>query len=107
MAESSGVVEIACSLTDEEMRNRRALVRKQLIPHILKTEETQHGLVLRFSESDEVRSEVERFVSLERQCCGFLTFSITQPISGLELTIEGPEEAGAVIRSFINGIRKS
>ena len=107
MSESSGVVEVACSLTDAELRHRRALVRKQLIPHILETEEIQHGLVLRFLESDEVRFEVERFVSLEQQCCGFLTFSITPTIKGLELTIEGPEEAGKVIRSFIDGIRNS
>ncbi len=97
--------EAACSLTDEAIRARRTLARKTLIPHIIDTQTIEGGLSLRFPESAEVRSNVELFVSLERECCGFLTFSITPPDDGLTLTIAGPPAAAAVVESFIEQIQ--
>ncbi len=93
MSEPTNSSEIACSLTDDEFRERRAMARKFLIPHIIKTEKlASGGLRLTFPDTDALRSRVDTFVSLERQCCGFLAFAVTPPDEGLSLTIEGPPE---------------
>ncbi|MCZ6640922.1 MAG: hypothetical protein O7F71_05055 [Gammaproteobacteria bacterium] len=105
MTAHADIPEVACSLSNEEIRARRALARKTLVPHIIESQEIERGLRLTFSESDEVRANVETFASLERQCCGFLTFSITPPGEALTLTIEGPPEAAAIIESFIEQIQ--
>ena len=105
MTEQTEIPEIACSLTDDEKRERRILARKTLVPHIVGTNKLESGLKLIFSDSAEVRSDVESFATLERQCCGFLTFSITPPGDGLTLTIEGPPDASEIIESFIEQIQ--
>ena len=105
MTDQANTAEIACSLSDEEMRERRTLARKTMIPHIIESRTVEGGLELHFTESPEVRSDVELFISLERECCGFLTFSLTQPVDGLKLTIEGPPEAAAVVESFIQQLQ--
>jgi len=86
-----------CSLTDEEFQERRALARESLLPHITETRKLESGLELTFPETDTLRASAEAFVALERQCCGFLTFTITPPDQGLALTIEGPPEAQATL----------
>ncbi len=105
MTEQTDTPEVACSLTDDELRARRTLARKTLVPHILETTVIEGGLELRFSEAREVRVNVELFARLERECCGFLTFSISPPGEVLMLTIAGPPEAAAVVESFIEQIR--
>jgi len=86
-----------CSLTDAEFEERRALARNSLLPHIVETKKLDSGLELTFPETDTLRSSVETFVTLERQCCRFLTFTITPPNIGLTLTVEGPPEAQATL----------
>ncbi|MGI9285127.1 MAG: hypothetical protein ACR2P1_07035 [Pseudomonadales bacterium] len=97
MAEQTNATEIACSLTDEEFRDRRAMVRKSLLPQIIETSKLASGLRLSFPDTELLRSSVETFVNLERECCGFLTFTITPPGEGLVLNIEGPPEAQAAL----------
>jgi hypothetical protein len=60
------------------------------------------GYAYRFEPTSEILSHLARLVDLERQCCAFLTFRITdeagrQPTC-LEMT--GPPEAKAVIADY-------
>lgn len=87
--------EIACSLNDQEFRQRQAFVRGTLLPHLTGSERLTSGLRLTFPAA--LRSSVETFVDLERQCCGFLTFTVTHPDESLVLTIEGPPEAQSTL----------
>jgi DNA-binding transcriptional MerR regulator len=105
MAESTTRTEIACSLSDDEYRVRRALVRESLLPHIDQLTRFESNLRLRFSEGESLRESVETFVSLERQCCGFLTFRVSPPGEALTLTIEGPPEAQATPEKFAEALR--
>ncbi len=100
MSEPTNSSEFACSLTGDEFRKRRAMARKFLVPHIIKTEKLASGLRLTFPDTDALRSRVDNFVSLERQCCGFLAFAVTPPGEGLSLTIEGPSEALPTLEMF-------
>ena len=83
-------------------RDRRKFVRESLIPKILETEKSATGLQLVFEDTDSVRSDVELFVELESQCCGFLNFEIASRSEGLVLTIEGPPEANEFLSKFID-----
>ena len=100
MSEPTNSSEFACSLTDDKFRERRAMARKFLVPHIIETEKLASGLRLTFLNTDALRSRVDTFVSLERQCCGFLAFAVTPPDEGLSLTIEGPPEALPTLEMF-------
>ena len=96
--------EIACSLNDEEFRQRRAMLRKSLLPQVLEATKIASGLRLCFAETKSIRASVEAFVTLERECCGFLTFTITPPGKGLKLTVEGPPEAQATLERMIETV---
>ncbi len=91
---------VACSLGSDDLRARRALVVESLLPHVLGTKSLDSGLLVRFAAGDAVRAQVEVFAGLERQCCGFLSFSVTPADDGLSLAIEGPAEAQATLESF-------
>ena len=102
MSEPSKTTELACSLNEEEHPDRRKFVRQSLIPKILQTEKIASGLQLIFENTESLRSDVELFVELESQCCGFLNFEITSRSEGLVLTIEGPPEASELLSTFID-----
>lgn len=106
MSQPSRTTELACSLNEEDHRDRRKFVRESLIPKILATEKSATGLRLIFEDTDSVRSDVELFVELESQCCGFLNFAITSSSRGLVLTIEGPPEANRILAKFTAGLTK-
>ena len=104
MSQPSRTTELACSLNEEDHRDRRKFVRESLIPKILATEKSATGLRLIFEDTDSVRSAVELFVELESQCCGFLNFEVASGSEGLVLTIEGPPEAKELLSKFTSGL---
>ncbi len=106
MAENSEAAEIACSLSDQELQERRAAVRKSLLPHIVDVTKLESGLRVTFPPTRELRATVEKFISLERQCCGFLNFRLSLPEQGLVLTIDGPPEAEKTLDMFAATLSK-
>lgn len=96
-AESEQATDVACSLNGAEFRQRRRLVREALHPHLLRSKRTASRLTLIFPDNEPLRAQLETFVSLERQCCGFLTFTISSEQEAVMLSIEGPPEAEATI----------
>ena len=105
-ADTDDSIELACSLTDAELRERRAMMRKALVPHIVDCRLTGCELVLEFSNSQALRSKVEQFVDLERQCCGFLAFTLSPPGEKLTLKIEGPEGTQSTLSMFAEAISR-
>lgn len=94
---------VACSLSDAEFRERRALVRRTLIGEVTGWKRIANGLVLSFEDSETLRSDLAHFITLEKQCCGFLDFVIADaPLN--ELVISGPPEASATIEMFAAAI---
>lgn len=99
-SDTNDSIELACSLTDAELRERRAMIRKALLPHVVDCRLSGLELAMDFSNVEAVRSDVEQFVDLERQCCGFLTFTISPPGEKLTLNIEGPEGSQSTLKVF-------
>ena len=59
MNESIRASDIACSLTDEAFKERRAVVRRSLLPHLVAKKRTEGGLRLCFPNTMQLRSHVE------------------------------------------------
>ena len=102
MSEPSKTTELACSLNEEEYRDRRKFVQESLIPRILQTRKLASGLQLIFANTESLRSDVELFVELESQCCGFLNFEIASRSEGLVLTMEAPPEANEFLSKYFS-----
>jgi len=99
----------SCSLNDTDFHERRAVARRTLIPQVTASKRIQNGLILTFIGGEPLRTELETFVSLERQCCEFLKFTISrdteEPHSQIELRISGQPEAAATIEIFARAVR--
>ena len=91
---------LACSLNSAAFRERRTLVRRRLLPHVTGIARSDSGVILAFANTDALYAELEAFMDLERQCCGFLTFTLSPAAESLTLSIEGPEEAAAILDMF-------
>ncbi len=92
--------ELACSLTDTQMRERRTMARKTLLQYVVDGRLSGRELVLTFSDADGLRSNLDQFVELERGCCGFLSFTISAPGQTLSLKINAPEGAQSTLEAF-------
>lgn len=98
---------VACSLNDQEFRDRRDYIRRRLAPNLDRAERVESGLILHFKGDEALRNDLEEFVTLEQQCCGFLTFDISPERgtteSRLQLRIDGPPEARATLEMLARG----
>lgn len=94
---------LACTLNDAAFRERRALARRTLIRKVVGSKRISNGLVLSFEESETLQKDLGSFISLERQCCAFLDFVISDG-KPTKLTISGPVEAAATIDMFAAAI---
>jgi hypothetical protein len=89
---------IACALTDVEMRERRRTLLDLVQSAIIDTSDLPSGYLYRFDANDELRERLDRLVTLEGQCCPFLTFRLYDSGEGtICLEIAGPPEAKSII----------
>ena len=96
---------IACTLTPEALRTRRAGLLSDLLRHAECREDLPEGLRLRFAPTSETLATITRAVEAERHCCRFLRFAINvEPDDGpmfLELT--GPPGTREFIHALLKG----
>ena len=107
LAQTNGRDELVCSLTNAQMRERRTSARAALLSRVADCRLQDRELVVEFVDAEKIRPEVETFVEFERQCCGFLSFSITSAGDRLTLRIEGPEGSQPVLGLLAEGISAS
>jgi len=92
---------VICTLTEEQLRERRAEILETFRANTHRVESIPGGYVYTFGESPTVLSDLAKLVGLERQCCQFLTFKIiVEPHAVIKLEISGPPEAGPTIAEF-------
>jgi hypothetical protein len=58
-----------CSLSASELRERIAMVRAEVLPHVIESGRRADGFAWEFAETAEMRQKLERLVALEGQCC--------------------------------------
>ena len=93
---------IACTLTEAQMRERRAEILEPFRAKHYQTEVLANGYAYTLEAAPAALVEIARLVDLERQCCPFLSFtiSIAAGDAAIRLAVTGPPEAMAMISEF-------
>jgi hypothetical protein len=98
---------IACSLDASALADRAqelaALGRQSLIS-VSRGEGPR--VLLRFTSDEGTRTTLDRLVAAEAECCPFLEMTVREG-GTLELTIDGPDDAGPVIAELASTIAAS
>ncbi len=88
-AEHSGCEDV-CSLPSDELRDRVAMVRREILPHVTRRETLSDGVAREFEHTPAMQKTLEDFVSFERACCNGLVWNLRRPSDHvLRLSIQG------------------
>ncbi|WP_306059138.1 hypothetical protein [Natronococcus wangiae] len=100
MSQNDSPTDIACTLTEEQEKERSEEVRSLLITSYVGFDEFENGLKLRFDGTDESLRAVAEFTSSELKCCAFAEYaiSVSPPYEETILTITGPEGTRQMFR---------
>jgi hypothetical protein len=90
---------IACTLSPEALKARRENLLEALLQRSTERTETPEGFRLRFTADGQILAEIARTVDAERQCCRFLSFTITVSPDGGPITLDLTGPAGT--REFL------
>ena len=92
------VIPLVCTLTDPELRGRRAEVGKLLASYARVVKELETGYSIAFENGH--GKEIVEFIELERECCAFFEFALTFEAGQgpTTLTISGPKDAKEFLR---------
>lgn len=84
---------IACTLSAANFKERAAWLReltsRALLSHQLE------GLRLSLSYRLEAAADVDKMVLQERECCGFLSYTVHHTAVSIDVTVTAPADAGA------------
>ena len=91
-------IPIACSLTDNELKERRKSVLNKIAASLIDSEELPDGFRYRFPLDESVLESLITVINLERKCCPFLNFRLSlesgEDFASLDLTgRQGAKEA--------------
>jgi len=83
-------IPIACSLTNDELRERRKNVLDKIAVSLIDSAELPDGFRYRFSIDDSILQNLITVINLERKCCPFLNFKLSleagKDFASLDLT---------------------
>ena len=71
---------ISCTLTNPELKRRKATVIASLKAQLIEKKELKDGYAFKFAGNDKMVDELAEFIKTERECCSFFTFNLS--ISG-------------------------
>lgn len=86
---------VACALPPGDFDQRLAWIAKLNRTALLRTQREGRRLILTYDGSQ--AGLVHEMVDRERQCCGFLSFQVTNGQDSVTLVIEAPEEVADVL----------
>jgi hypothetical protein len=69
--------EVSCTLTTEELRQRKESVLASLRSQLVQRTELDNGFAFRFPGTDAMVDELTAFIKTERACCSFFSFTLT------------------------------
>lgn len=85
---SSPTLEEVCSLPRPTLEQRLALVRREFLPHVLRSQQLEDGVRWEFPDEPGQVTRLERLIELERACCSGISFALERG-EGLWLAIRG------------------
>ena len=94
---------IACTLTPEELRERRDVLLSGLIGRANQVTDLEDGFRMRFEDKDGLLSEIARIIEQERTCCRFLRFQVTADPDGGPITVDvtGPQGTREMLQGVL------
>ncbi len=96
--------ELACRLTSPELAQRLDDLRTGLFDRVESVTWDDASAVFTFSQTDTVVDDLLDFVRGERQCCPFLTYTLTLPADQsrlmLRLSSDSPEGGTFIRQTF-------
>ncbi|WP_254544314.1 hypothetical protein [Halomarina pelagica] len=100
MRQNDSTPDVACTLTEEQEKERSEEVRSRLITSYVGFDEFENGLRIRFDGTEESLLAVAEFTSAELKCCAFAEYaiSVSPPYEETVLTITGPEGTRQIFR---------
>jgi hypothetical protein len=101
---NSASLPVACTLTSSELQHRRSGLLREFRQAVIAVKELESGYAYQLPAESAWIFESAELISLERQCCPFLTFNLRiEPAEGpmwLELT--GPEGTKAFLETLLS-----
>lgn len=87
---SRDIEQDVCSLPSDQLSDRVAMIRRDILPHATRRQRLTDGVAVEFAHTAEMEKTLEDVVAFERQCCSGLTWSLTRPTGDvLRLSVEG------------------
>lgn len=93
---------ISCSLTNEELLERKKVLKKAVFSQLNKKEEVTHGFVYYFDDKDGLAEKITELMLKEKACCPFFKFdlSILPFNKGIALSITGSAAVKEMLKDF-------
>ena len=100
----------ACALTASEFQDRERWLVETLGAETERLERLPNGYTIQLRSTRATLLNVAELIGLERQCCPFLTFTMTvEPVEGpIHLSLTGPEGTAEFLgATLIAALRRS
>ncbi len=82
--------EAVCSLPSNQLSDRVAMIRRDILPHATRHYALADGVAVEFAHTAEMEKTLEDLVAFERKCCSGLTWNLTRPSGDvLRLSVGG------------------
>lgn len=91
---------IACTLSTAELQERKATILASVRNAVIGRSRIPDGYRYEFANHSTTLKNVCRMVELERQCCRFLNFSLTENKETIQLDVSGQPQALAIIEDL-------
>ena len=96
---------IVCTLPPGELGARGDELLTGVVTHALERHDLPDGYRFRFGPDAEILQRIARAMGAERQCCRFLTFTLTAEADAgpIWLEVTGPDGTRAFLDELLNG----
>jgi|SRR2546425_10405162 len=91
---------IVCTLSTAELQERKATILASVRNAELGRSRIPGGYRYEFANHSTTLRDVCRIVALERQCCRFLNFDLTENEKTIRLDVSGQPEALAIVEDL-------
>lgn len=79
-----------CSLPSDQLRDREAMIRRDILPQVTRREALEDGVAFEFEHSAMMQKTLEDLVEFERECCSGLAWNLSRRSSRvLRLSVTG------------------
>ena len=92
-----------CSLPNDELSDRVARIRSEILPHVTGRQPLADGVAFDFEHTAAMQKTLEDFVAFERECCSGLTWDLHRPSDRvLRLSVQGLDPGSDFFRALGN-----